>query len=303
MMFFILSTMLLPARAQETVFRGGVALVKVDAEVTDRAGRVISGLTAADFEVTDDGSPQKIAWFGHDAEPLDLVLLLDVSGSMHRWLAELAGTAHGALGGLHAGDRVAVMLFAREAAVRQDLTANLSEVQSEIRDAVQDRSFGSGTAINAAIVKAARYVAGQPPNRRRAVLIVTDNLSLNYKVTDADVVRALYDADTVLNAILIGRQKRPDPVKPGQYTNPDFTPSDVFRLAEETGGEAMESRQVAKSFEQMIERIRARYTMQYPAPPTSPGALHRIGVRLTPEAARRYPQAVIRARTGYYAPR
>ena len=44
---------------------------------------------------------------------------------------------------------------------------------------------------------------------RRAVLIVTDNQSLNYMVPDDDVLRALYGADTVLNAILIGKQKPP----------------------------------------------------------------------------------------------
>ena len=40
-------------------------------------------------------------------------------------------------------------------------------------------------------------------DRGRAVLIVTDNLSLNYRIPGEEVVRAFYAADAALNAILI----------------------------------------------------------------------------------------------------
>jgi hypothetical protein len=115
------------------------------------------------------------------------------------------------------------------------------------------------------------------------------------------VIRELYAADATLNAILIGKQRRPDAPKPGAYVNPDFTPSDVFQLAKETGGEAMESRQAGDSFQLMIERIRTRYRLQYEAPPAEAGQLRHIRVQLAPAARARYPQAAIRARAGYYA--
>ena len=115
------------------------------------------------------------------------------------------------------------------------------------------------------------------------------------------MLRALFQADTVMNAILIGRQRRPDAPRPGAYVNPDFTPSDIFKLAERSGGEAVESRRVAESFQQMIERIRLRYSLQYEAPASAPGTLRHIRVELSSEARRKYPHAVIRARDGYYA--
>ena len=297
--------MVLPGAAQQpetTVFRGGVALVKADVQATGR-GRNLADLEAADFRVYDDGAPQKIAWFGRESQPLDLVLLLDVSGSMSASLQELASTARSALGALHRGDRVAVILFARHSTVREPFTGDFAEVQQEIRYAVEERWLGSGTAIYAAILKAAGYLASARPQARRAVLIVTDNLSLNYQVTGDDVLRALSAADAVLNAILIGKQKHPDVPKPGHYVNPDFIPSDVFKLAEQTGGEAVEARRAAEWFQPMIERIRARYGIQYEAPPSPPGAFHRIRVELAPDALKRHPHAVIRARAGYYAAR
>ena len=290
-------------QANETpVFRAGVALVKVDAQVVDHNGRVVEGLTANDFRVFDDGRPQKIAYFGQEAEPLDLVLLLDVSGSMHRHLKLLADTAQAALKQLYGNDRVAVMLFAQRAAVREPLTQDFRAVADEMRTAVQHSdALGSGTAINASIVEAAQYFQGQPARGRRAILIVTDNMSLNYRVPDEDVMRQLYAADAVLNGILIGKQKRPDQPKPGQYLNPDFTPSDIFKLAEESGGEAMEAGKLGESFTRMIERIRARYSMQYEAPPGEAGAFHRIHVELTPEARVKGHVATVKARRGYYA--
>ena len=291
------------ALAQEPTFRAGVALVKVDAQVADHGGRVVEGLTEEDFAVLDDGRPQKIAYFGKEEEPLDLVLLLDVSGSMHRHLELLAQTAQSALQQLYRSDRVAVVLFAKRAEVREPLTQDFRAVEQELRDAVHTEALGSGTLINASVVAAAQYLQKQPVRGRRAVLIVTDNVSLNYLLPDEEVIRQLYAADAVLNGILIGKQKRPDPPKPGQYVNPDFTPSDVFKLAEQTGGEAMQAGKIGESFRNMIERIRARYGIQYEAPPSEPGAFHLIRVELAPEARRRHHDAMVRARAGYYAAR
>jgi Ca-activated chloride channel family protein len=288
------------AQEETPVFRGGVALVKVDAQVTDRSGRVITGLTREDFTVFDQNEPQQIAYFGRETEPLDLLLLLDVSGSMHRFLEELAGNASGALKQLFEHDRVALMLFARRSELREEFTNDFAEVQREIRESVHAANLGSGTAIYDSVIAAAQYLRGQPPKGRRAILIVTDNMSLSYKVTAEDVIRELYGSDAVLNGILIGKQRRPDPPKPGAYVNPDFSPSDIYRLAEETGGEAVESRKIGQSFPEMIERIRARYSIQYPAPEAGPGQLRHIRVELTPQARKRYSNAVIRARAGYY---
>jgi VWFA-related protein len=282
------------------VFRAGVALVKVDVQVTDRKGRLVRDLAAGDFRVLDEGEPRPIVHFGREAEPLDLLLLLDVSGSMTRSLEQMAGMARAALQPLGPGDRVAVMLFSREAAVRRDFGDDFAAVQAEIRQAVRERELGSGTEMNKAIIAAARHAGAQPPRGRRAILVVTDNISLNYQVPDEEVIRALYAADAVLNAILIGNQKRPDPPRRGAYVNPEFTPSDVFKLAEQTGGEMLEGRRAGESFQQMIERIRARYSLHYEPPAAATGTFRRIQVELTGEARQRHPDAVVRSRAGYY---
>ncbi len=282
-------------------FRSDVALVKVDAQVIDRNGRNIIGLTQQDFVVFDNGAPRKISYFARESEPLDLLLLLDVSGSMQRSLEQMATAAQSALSQLHAGDRAAVMLFSREARIREPFTADLSKVAAQMREAVRDGSLGSGTAINSALISAALYLQKEPVRGRRAILIATDNLSLNYQAPDEEVLRQLFAADAVLNGMLIGKQKRPPAPRPGDYVNPDFTPSDIAKLASQSGGEAIEAARPGDALPQMIERIRARYGMQYAAPASAPGAFHQIQVELAPPARDRYRNAVVRARNGYFA--
>ena len=70
----------------------------------------------------------------------------------------------------------------------------------------------------------------------------------------------------------------------------------MFKLAEDTGGEAVEARNAGDFVPQMIERIRARYGLEYEAPPSAAGAYHRIRVELTPEA--RAPSASGDSRAG-----
>lgn len=283
------------------MFRAGAASVKVDVQVTDKSGHPVPGLQARDFRIFDEGQAQTIAYFGQESEPLDILLLLDVSGSMHKFLEEMGANARSALGQLHAGDRVGVMLFAWKTDLRRPFTADFGAVEQEIRGAVRNRPGGDGTQINAALIAAAKYFGEQPAKGRRAVLMVTDNQGLNYQVPDEDVVRALYKSDAVLNAIVIGKLKRPQRVKPGQYVNPDFTPADVPGISAQTGGEVAEAAKGGESFRQMIERIRARYSIQYNAPAAGAGEFRRIRVELTPEARRLHPDATIHARAGYYA--
>ena len=52
-----------PAERPEVTFRVDVNYVEIDAVVTDRQGKFVSGLTAADFELVEDGQPQTISAF------------------------------------------------------------------------------------------------------------------------------------------------------------------------------------------------------------------------------------------------
>lgn len=55
-----------PPQQRPPVFRGGTQLVRVDAYPTGKDGRIIEGLTADDFEVLENGQPQRVETFEFD---------------------------------------------------------------------------------------------------------------------------------------------------------------------------------------------------------------------------------------------
>lgn len=282
------------------LFRTGVSDVRVDVQVTED-NRPVKGLTAGDFKITDNGQPQNIVYFAQEREPLALLLLLDVSGSMREHIEQMATTALRALEFLTPGDRVAIMVFGRRTAVHTEFTDNLAEAARQISSAVEERRVGAGTNINPSVLDAANYVDEKVNQRwRRAILMVTDNLGINYKSPDDVVVGRLLSADIVFNAIVVGRGIRPGVPRVGQYENPDFTPADVFKFAEWTGGDAVKTGDRIP-FAEMIEKIRDRYTIEYHAPESKPREFRRIAVSLTDAARMRHQNAQVHARNGYFA--
>jgi VWFA-related protein len=288
-----------PAAASDEIptFKTGVVDVRLDVQVTQGA-KLVKKLQKEDFIVKDEGAPQNLAGFAHGTDKLSLLLLLDISGSMTRYLAQISRTAREAMKFLQPGDRVAVMVFAKKSELHQEFSDNLAETARRMANPVEGHDVGAGTQINQAVLDAARYMdKNAGPDGRRAILILTDNLSISYMLPDQRVIKALNEADTVLDAIVVGRGIRPD-AKAGQNT--DFTPADVFHLAGETGGEAVKADRADTSFKEMVERIRSRYTLAYHAPEAQPGTYRHISVDLTAEARKWYPAAVIHARPGYF---
>ena len=288
-----------PAAGATPVFRTGVADVRVVVEALEN-NQTVKGLTKDDFIVADEDQPQPVISCDQEKEPLDLLLLLDISGSMRPHITEMSETARDALRFLLPADRVAIMTFGQRTNLHFDWFDNHVEVARQLRTAIDDQEkVGYGTAINSAIIDASRFLGKDESSARRSILIVTDNLCLNYRANDSLAIGYLLKADAVLNAIVIGRGIRPGPAKSGD--DPDFTPADVFKLADSTGGEAVRADRAAASFPEMVSRIRDRYTLAYHLPEgTRPGQFRHISVRLAPTARQLHPNAQVRARTGYY---
>lgn len=283
---------------QDFTFRSAVANVRIDAQVV-KDGDLVTGLAASDFEVYDEDALQQLTFFGREVEPLHLVLLLDVSGSMTDHIREIGTVARQSLRHLLPRDRVAVMRFARRADLVVPLTNNLDKVANSLRTVSWDDGLGSATELYIAIEEASKYLdqnAGE--TGRRAILVLTDNLGLSYQKRDDVVIATLNSANAVLNGIVVGKGRKPE-IRPGTYTNPDFTPFDIFAVAEESGGETVRSNAAGPAFSRMIERIRTRYSLHYKMPQIARAGFRKVRVELTPAARMAHPGAIVRARKGY----
>jgi len=127
------------------VFRVESTGVEVDVSVK-RGNRPVTGLTAADFVVIDNGVPHQVERVSVDAMPIDLTLVLDRSGSTVNILSYIQRHAERILGLLRPVDRVRILVLdssvieilpqqtvGRELALLQTLeTGRLSSVRDAI---------------------------------------------------------------------------------------------------------------------------------------------------------------------------
>src|SRR5581483_7727622 len=140
------------------VFHSDVALVRVDAQVVDSSNRAITGLTAQDFVLRENGKTQEIRNFESENMPLDVVLLLDVSASMRPHIQRIADAAHEALRVLQEGDRVAIMVFDRSTRTRMPFRSGVSNTEQELERLLNQESFNGGTDITRGMLDAAAYL-------------------------------------------------------------------------------------------------------------------------------------------------
>jgi VWFA-related protein len=289
-------TLLLFALQSQADFRANVRLVRVDAEVSQDA-MLIEGLDQEDFRIRDGGRPREILYFGRAEEPLDLILVFDTSASMLPAVERIAEVSRAALGELRPADRVAVMAFDADTDLIADFTGDFDRVQAVIQNDVVRRTFIPNSQLQPAARDAAQHFLRQPrSNRRRAVLIVTDNKGSS---REERALPDLWEADVVLSGLIVpGMAMRTRLLFPPIW----FGFGSITEMAERTGGTAVKVGDPGTAFRQMIERLRLRYSLHYEMPEAKPGAERTITVELSEETARRYRGAKVRARRGYIVP-
>jgi VWFA-related protein len=275
-------------------FRAGIALVHVDAEVLGERSPV-AGLHKDDFHIL-DGQEQRIVAFSEGEEPLDLMLLFDISSSMRMQAKEFATAAHEALRELRVGDQVSVTVFNQEPVPVAPFSKDLGEVEWAIRR-VQSLGFGGGTRIQGAVHYAARQFRylDYRERRRRAVLVITDNLGTPAHNRN-EIVEQLWEADALVCGLVTPNRITPyglfGPIERARHGG-------IEEFVEQTGGDIIRSRDVKTSFPEMMHRIRSRYTMYYQLPEAQIGSLRTVQVQLSDRAQQRFPAARVLARRGY----
>jgi VWFA-related protein len=293
------------AYAQDPVtFRTGVSLVHVDAEVIGQDGRILTGLHKGDFRVFDERKEQPILQFAAEEQPLDLILLFDISGSMRAVVQEVAGASRQGLRQLRAGDRVCVMVFNSRSREIAPFTDDLDAVGRTIQNDVLGLNFGGGTLIQSAVSDAALRFRSEPhTERRRAVLIVTDNMGRRTR-SEASVVEEFWESDAILSGLIVRNPKYQAMRTVGIILGPQNLAMEAGMkgIAEKTGGDSLTANEPGAAFEEAMRRIRTRYSLYYALPAAKPGTTRTIRVELTPAAAQRSAKARVRARSGYVVP-
>lgn len=284
-----------PAEANVPVLRVNVKLVNVFANVTDATGAIVGGLTKEDFAITEDGRAQRIAVFERQSElPLNLVLAIDTSGSVHKDLPLEQNAAHRFVHALlRSQDQISLLEFSTE--VRQVVA--FTNQANRIDKGLSSLRGGPATALYDAIYVASQNLsvlgaAGKPG--RKVLLLVTDGGDTANTVTYAEALEQALRGEVMVYSII----DVPIEASAGRDTGGEHA---LITLAEQTGGKYFYASAggLDKAFAQVSEDLRTQYLLGYYPVNQPPGLnFHRIHVTVPRAATEAFD---IRYRTGYYA--
>ena len=289
--------------AQRPVFRSNAAAVAVDVNVRDRAGRPVKDLTAADFEISDNGVVQQVETISYGKLPIDVTVALDVSYSVTGSLLDrLQRGIVQLMGDLGTDDRLKLVLFNMRVSRVMDFTRDVKIVESALRSA----GAGGGTALHDAISVA--LTSPSSPDRRQLLVFFTDG-SDNSSTTTLGMLTAVGQRTRATLTLVMPRASVPPLVisRSGptglplstsiQQTGPLPPPqAPLARLAAETGGRVLPVApgvDLGATFRSVLGEFRSTYVLYYTPRGVDVPGYHTIEVKVRRENA--YPQA----RRGY----
>ena len=188
-----------PAPPAQTgpVFRAGTTLVLVPALVRTKAGEPVFTLTADNFLLTDDDVPQKLSLEQDtDSEPLALVVAVEIGGAGARHLDDyrnLGSTIEALVGNVQ--HRVALVGFDSEPRLLEGFTPDLSATAAGLHDL---ESGDNGAAILDGLKFSVEQLQKQPPEYRRAILLLSETVDHGSHIALEDAVRSVSDTNTVI---------------------------------------------------------------------------------------------------------
>src|SRR5262249_52657002 len=154
---------------QPSVFRGTTDNVPVFVTVTDKSGRLVPDLTRDDFQVVDGGKPQPLTVFDNSPQPVRLIVLIDVSGSMSGNLRLLRESAHELFIRLRDDDKVRVGTFGNEITISPEFMHDPADLEAALpTDIPQSARTPLWKAMDDAMTQL------EPADGRRVIAVLSD---------------------------------------------------------------------------------------------------------------------------------
>jgi VWFA-related protein len=260
---------------QRPTFSSRALGVRVDVLVTD-GHKPVAGLTAADFELRDNGVLQSVEVVDAADVPLNAVLALDTSASIRgKRQQDLIAAGDALLDGLKPVDRASLTTFSHAVIPRVALTGDLPAVRRELASIAPDGQ----TSIMDGVYTALTATLAQPG--RSLVVVCTDGSDTMSWLQPSEVLEAAKRSSAVLYAVTAADARRSAPL------------SDV---ADATGGQTLHvksSAELASTLQRILQEFRSRYILAYTPQGVALGGFHALDVRVKRRGF------TVKARPGY----
>ncbi|HKY31150.1 MAG TPA: VWA domain-containing protein [Candidatus Polarisedimenticolia bacterium] len=243
-------------------------------------GRAVTGLTAADFSVLEEGAARPITSFSAEPMPVSVALALDNSASMEGTLWSARKAAAEFARRLPRWAAVSLLTFNDQVFLEQEFTHD-PEVLASSAAAV--RAEGTRTALLDALRIGSLHLARRPG--ARAMVVFTDGRETVHEEETGRLqtaIEAAQEADVAIYAVAFGAADRPP----------------LEEMARQTGGELLaagDAGALTEAFAAIAESLGTRYLLGFEPAEQGPQANYR---RLEVKLSR--PGLRVAARRGYY---
>jgi len=293
-----------PIEKEPTLHRGsppgqivtavGQQLMRFNASVLDRNGRAIPGMDASDFTVFENGVERKVTNVSPANEPFNLILLLDVSGSVEERMDFIRKAARDFLRTASPQDRISIISFRDDIRIISDFTTDRALLSRKL----DEIDAGGGTALYDAL----GYVLAEPIKRlrgeRTAVVVMSDGDDNKSFLPFPAILEALAESGALIYPLyvpsgLIPESSVPkpeitiDPLRTRYLTLTTRADEEGRKLAAASGGVYYPIKRIEdlqRAYDDVVLQLRTAYTITYASNSVS-STTPRIRLRTNREGA------------------
>ena len=269
-------------------------LMRVNASVTDRNGRAIPGMRDADFSVYEDGSERKVVNVTPSTEPFNLVLLLDVSGSVEERIDFIRKAARDFLNTASPQDRISILSFHDDIKIISDFTTDRALLSKKLDELDAGGATAMYDALGYTLVQTLKPLRGD----RTAVVIMSDGDDNKSFVPFPAILEATIESGALIYPLyvpsgLIPESSVPkpsitvDPMRTRYLTITTRALEEGAKLAQVSGGvfyQIQRMDDLQKAYDDIVAQMRTAYTITYDSNADSSGH-RRIRVRANRDGA------------------
>ena len=266
----------------------------------DKAGQPLTDLKMEDFVVSEDGVKQDVSHFKPVNAPVNVIMLLDLSGSTKSKRKAMADAARKFIDALPAQDKIALVAFTRRYRALSDFTTDKESLKKVVE---QIKGFDGGTAFYDSMWQALDDL-DKISDARKAIVVLTDgedeSLIGDKETTHTfeELLDRASEEDVTIYPIYFSGQNHYDKIGllfggggslMGANDNRKIARKQLDSLAEQTGGEvfsAQREEELEGAYKRVAGELHTLYSLAYsPDKPKHNGEFRKISVKLNREGA------------------